>query len=215
VRLGWAVRLDVSKLTQDECEELQALYREARGGGPIHSEGLGLLDAKQRGRVRDLLSKGLPDAERERLAKVEAQRQEAELQRFAAAAVAEGVPPALRPGLLPGEALLPAEAFAGGALHVGDLGLLALVLHAWTSGDAGVFRGGRFSDDGSALYLPKKLELQVREWNLDYSMDGVGHRVIDLARTLDHLDRNGFLEARRDTTGWTIRLGGRLRAWSP
>lgn len=53
-----------------------------------------LLDAKQRKRVHELLSKGLPDADRERLAKVEQRRQEAELQRFAALAVSEGVPPA-------------------------------------------------------------------------------------------------------------------------
>lgn len=33
--------------------------------------------------------------------------------------------------------------------------------------------------------------------------------------TLDHLDRNGFLNAKRDTRGSTIRLGERLRGWSP
>lgn len=212
VRYGWAVKLDVSKLTADECEELRGLYREARSDGP--DPNLGLLDAKQRGRVRELLAKGLPDADRERLAKVERQREEAELQRLAAAAVAEGVPPGLRPGIAPGETLLPAEAFALGTLHVGDLGLLALVLYAWSSGDAGVFRGGRFSDDGSALHVPKKIEPRVREWNLDYSMDGAGRRVIDFAWTLDHLTRNGFLDAVRDSRGWTIRLGPRLAEWS-
>jgi hypothetical protein len=213
VRYGWVVKLDVSKLTADECEELRALYRESGSVGPDAT--LGLLDERQRKRVRELLDRGLPDAVRERLAKVEARRAEAELQRLATAAVAEGVPPRLRPGVAPGETLLPAEAFALGMLHVGDLGLLALVLHAWTSGDASVFRGGRFSDDGSALVLPKKVEPRVREWNQDYSMDGAGRRVIDFAGTFDHLTRNGFLDAKRDTRGWTIRLGGRLRGWSP
>jgi hypothetical protein len=106
------------------------------------------------------------------------------------------------------------EKFTTRALHVGDVGVLALVMHAWTSGDAGVFRGGRFSDNGSALYLPKKVEPRIREWNQDFTMDGAGHRVIDFARTFEHLDRNGFLDAKRDSRGWTIRLGGRLRGWS-
>jgi hypothetical protein len=207
-------KVDVGKLTTEEARELHDLHRKAVGHGPYPVEGLGLLDAKERKRLGELLEKCVPDSERERLRRVEEARQERELQRFAAEVVAGGVPPRLRPGIRPGEVVLPREAFELGTLHLGDLGLLSLVVYAWSSANAGVFRGGGWSNDGEALFLPKKLVLADRSLNLAFGLDG-GGRVVDVGATFEHLDRNGFLDIDRSPGGWTIRLGPRLRdGWS-
>lgn len=215
VRRSWRP-VDVSKLSRAECEELRDLHRQARQveGFPHPVEGLGNLSERERKRALELLEKGMSDAERERLRRVDERRQQRELERFAAAILSEGVPPHLRPGLQPGEALLPRDAFEIGTLHCGDLGLLALVLHAFSSGNAGVFRGGRFADDGDALVLPRKLELAVREWNVDYRQDGMASSVVDVARTLEHLDRNDLIDLERDAGSWVVRLGPRMNGSS-
>ena len=64
-----------------------------------------------------------------------------------------GVPPVQRLGLRAGE-LLPPSAVDLGALNVGDIGTLAVLLHAWSSGRV-PFADGRWSDDGTALVVGK------------------------------------------------------------
>jgi hypothetical protein len=211
VRRSWKP-VDVSKLSLDECQELRDLHRRASRveNFPYPVQGLGALSEPERKRTLELLEKGMPDAERERLRRVEGRREQRELERFAAAILSEGVPPRLRPGLHPGEALLPRAAFEIGTLHVGDLGVLALVLHAFSSGNAGVFRGGRFAEDGDALVLPRKVDLAVREWNVDYRQDGMASSVVDLVRTLEHLSRNDLIDLERDAGSWVVRLGPRM-----
>jgi hypothetical protein len=80
-------------------------------------------------------------------------------------------------------------------------------------GGAVPFREARWSDDGTALYLPKRLQLVSEEANRTYDHEGIPTSFVDVARTLEHLARNDFLEVERDATGWTVRLGPRLRGY--
>jgi hypothetical protein len=210
VRRGWWRKVDVSKLTLAEAEELNALFRKARGDGPYPVADTTLLDPRERRRAAELLDQCLPDAERELARKVAAQRAERELENLAIAALSAGVPPRLRAGIEPGEALLPREAVELRTLNVGDLGTLAVLLYAFSSGVAGVFKGGRFSEDGEALLLPKRAEFSDRALLVDFNADGTVTTVVNLHATLQHLTRNGFLDAQHDASGWTIRLGARL-----
>lgn len=124
--------------------------------------------------------------------------------------MAEGVPPRLRPGIRPGEIVLPASAFELGVNHLGDVGLVAAIVHAWTSGRV-PFRDSHWSDDGTALVCPKRLQFLDGELNRQYGLDGLPKAVADLGRTLEFLTKNQFMDAQRDSSGWVIRLGPRLR----
>ena len=154
-------KIDPDKLTVDECQEMKSLHRKAldvQPDGNLHRTDLAALSDRERKRFQELLDKALPDHERERQRALRAERDRRVLVAFADEVANEGVPPLRRLGLRSGEALLPADAFFGGVLHVGDLGLLALLAHVWSSGTAGMFKGGRWSDDGRALLLPKRPE---------------------------------------------------------
>ena len=215
VRRGWWRKIDVSKLTLAEAEELRELFRKARGDAHYPREGLDLLGVKERDRVHALLDKCLPDADRQRARKVAEQRAERELENLAIAALAAGVPPRLRSGIEPGESVLPREAVEIGTLNVGDLGLLAVLLYAWSSGNAGVFRGGRWAEDGTALLIPRKPEFANRDLLVDYEADGRVRHIINVASTLEHVRRNGFLVLSREPRGGlAISLGERLGGWS-
>ena len=109
------------------------------------------------------------------------------------------------------EVVLPPAAVELDALRVSYIGLLVVVLHGWSSGRV-PFRDARWSDDGMALYLPKRLQLVSEEANRTYDHDGHPTFLVDVARTLEHLARNDFLEVERDASGWTVRLGPRLTA---
>ena len=86
-----------------------------------------------------------------------------------------------------------------------------VVLHGWSSGRV-PFRDARWSDDGTALYLPKRVQLMSAAANRTYDRDGHPTTLVDVARTLEHLSRTGFLEVERGHEGRTVRLGPRLRA---
>jgi hypothetical protein len=107
--------------------------------------------------------------------------------------------------------VLPAVTFElDGALHVGDAGVLAAVLYAWSSGRV-VFKGARWSDVGSALIVPKALRFEDEHLKRTYAGDGMPMGVVSLAATLEHLTKNSLLSAERGSSGWVIRLGPRLR----
>ena len=96
----------------------------------------------------------------------------------------EGVPPAKRLGLRSGEVVLDADVFTLGTLHLGDVGVLAGIVHAWSSGVV-PFKDARWSDAGTALLGPKRLELLDRELNRAYDGDGLPTSMVNLDRTLD------------------------------
>jgi hypothetical protein len=99
--------------------------------------------------------------------------------------------------------------FELGVNHLGDVGLLATIVYAWTSGRV-PFRDSRWSDDGSALVCRKRLQFLDPELNRQYGSDGLPKAVADLGRTLDFLTKNQFIAAERDASGWVISLGPRL-----
>lgn len=208
-------RVDVDALTLAEAEEMNALHVKARDRQEdgLARAGLEMLTERERRRFLELLDKALPEADRERRRLVSERRERRTLERFANEVANAGVPPRQRLGLLDGEVLLPPAAFTLGSLHVGDIGLLSLIVHAWSSGDASVFVGGRWSDDGTALLTPKRLQLRDPAANRTYNLDGLPTAIVDLARTLDHLTKNAFLVVSRDEHGWTIRRGPRLPAF--
>ena len=106
--------------------------------------------------------------------------------------------------------MIPPDVVELDALRVSDMGMLVVVLHAWSSGVV-PFREARWSDDGTALYLPKRVRLVSDEANRQYDRDSLPTSVVDIPKTLEHLARNGFLEVERDPNGWTVKLGPRLR----
>jgi hypothetical protein len=209
-------RVNVDALSPEECAEMAALHSKARDRQPDGSarEGLETLTPKERRRFVDLLDKALPEAHRERQRALRAERERRELERFAAAQVNQGVPPKLRAGVGPGEVLLPPTVFeTGGALNLSDIGVISLLAYSWSSGKV-PFVGARWSDNGGALLAPKRLQVVDRETNQTSAWDGLPATLLNLDETLRHLDANGFISAQRDGSGWTIRLGPRLRAWS-
>jgi hypothetical protein len=123
--------------------------------------------------------------------------------------VNEGVPPAKRLGLRPGEVVLPPDVVELDALRVSDMGLLVVLEHARSSGIV-PFREAHWSDDGTALYLPQRLRLVSEEANRQYDRDSLPTSVVNIPKTLDHLARNGFLEVEHDPNGYTVRPGLRL-----
>ena len=209
-------KIDPDRLTVDECEEMKSLHRKAldvQPDGSLHRTDLAALSDRERRRFQELLDKGLPDPERERQRALRAERDRRVLVAFADEVANEGVPPARRLGLRSGEALIPAEAFTCGVLHVGDLGLLALLAHVWSSGTASVFKGGRWSGDGRALLLPKRPEFAEPDLNRAWTTAATTTHIVDSAATFEHLTKNGYLLARRDAGDWTVRLGPRLAEW--
>jgi hypothetical protein len=213
IRRTWA-KVDPSLYTADEAVEFRALWMKARDYRQeegIYRDDLAALSPKERKRVFQLIDKGLPEHERERQRVLRVRREQRELEAFANDLANQGVPPARRLGLLRGEVALPAEVVELDTLRVSDMGLLVVVLHAWSSGQV-PFRGARWSDDGTALYLPKRLQLVSQEANRTYGHDGLPTSLVDLARSLEHLAANDFLAVERDAQGWTVRRGPRLRS---
>ncbi|HEX2345395.1 MAG TPA: hypothetical protein VHI12_02310 [Gaiellaceae bacterium] len=102
------------------------------------------------------------------------------------------------------------QAIAGG-LHVALVNVEAACLSFEPSGDD--LRRRRWADDGSALVLPKRLQLVSDEANRTYDpATSMSVSLVDIPTTLEHLARNGFLEVERDPRGSTVvRLGPLLR----
>ena len=208
-------RVDLNALTLEEAEELRTLHRKAldpTDDGAVRTD-LEALTEKERRRFLQLLDQCADPAERERRRLVREERELRELQRLADELANEGVPPAKRLGLRSGEIVLPPEAVELDALRVSDIGLLVVVLHGWSSGRVPL-RDARWSADGTALYLPKRVQLVSDEANRTYDHDGHPTFLVDVARSLEHLALNDFLTVERDTQGRTVRLGPRLTAWN-
>lgn len=208
-------RVNLDALTLDEAAELRELHRKALApteDGLVRSD-LEALTEKERRRFLQLLDQCLPENEREKRRHIRAEREERALQALADELANEGMPPAKRLCLRSGEVVLPPDVVELDALRVSDIGLLVVVVHAWSSGRV-PFRGATWSDDGTALYVPKRLQLVSEEANRTYTHEARPTTLVDVARTLEHLARNDFLEVERDAAGWTVRLGPRLTAWS-
>lgn len=61
--------------------------------------------------------------------------------------------------------------------------------------------------------MPEAVELFDRDLNRTYDRDGLPTSMVNLNATLEHLSKNQFIEARREASGWAIRLGSRLAGW--
>lgn len=192
-------KLDLAKLSVDECREIGALDDKARNATPpFRREDFNGLSTKDRKRLFALVEKGLRDSERERLRAVEEQRIRRLAENAATRAASEGLEPPAHTFVLP-------ESAVGGGLDLGDLGVLCVVRHAFATGMV-LFVGGRWSQDGEALLLPKRLRLTEPRMNTTYNTEGMGSRLVGLEDSLAHLDATGHLSAKRQADGWTIRL---------
>ena len=207
-------RVDLDAITMDEAREMYDLHEKARDRQPDGAarEGLEALSPKEQARFLELLDNALPKAERERQKAIGAERKRRALENFANEIASEGVPPQRRLGLRAGEILLPPDVVDLGTLRVFDVGVLVHVIHGWTSGVV-PFRDARWSDDGSALLLPQRIQLVSEVANRMYDSDGLRVAAVNLGNVLQHLDANDFLQVERDPGGWTIRLGPRMRGY--
>ena len=203
IRLTRLLRADVSAVSVEECEEALRLHQKARDAqddGAVRDD-LSALSKSERARFLELLDRMTPAKDREARRAVRAERERRYLQAVMDEEINRGVPPEKRAGLMRGEVLLPPSAVEISVLNVEDLGTLAVIAWAWSSGRI-PFTDARWSDDGEAILVSSR-RLRFADKTLT---------IADLEATVTFLDRNGFLTASRDErAGWVIALGPRMR----